>query len=125
MAMIISVVSGGSVIGVRQIGAAAHGGSRMKAVAGARYVLAESLGGNAPAGVSVKRIGKDLVIGQTSDGAQDATFIIEDYLQRRRRADLPARKHWQPAQAAPCCRRSCCCSMQHPQPAPTHRQGRC
>lgn len=77
--MIISMVSGGSVIGARHFGAAAHGVSRIKAVADARYVLAESLGGNAPAGVSVKRIGTDLVIGQTSDAAEEATFIIEDF----------------------------------------------
>ncbi|MEG1680463.1 MAG: Ig-like domain-containing protein, partial [Stenotrophomonas sp.] len=79
MAVIVSVVSGGSVVGARQLGGAKQGIARISAVEGARYVLADTLGGGAAAGVTIKRVGRNLVIGQTSEGAEQDALVIEEF----------------------------------------------
>ena len=80
MAVIISVVSGGSVVQAQQLGSKKSSATtRISAIEGARYVLADTQGGGAAAGVTVKRIGKNLVIGRDLDGAEQEALIIEDY----------------------------------------------
>ena len=79
MAVIISVVSGGSVAQVQQLGSEKNGVARISAIGGARYVLADTQGGGAAADVTVKRVGKNLVIGRGLDGAEQEALIIEDY----------------------------------------------
>lgn len=79
MAVIISVVSGGAVVGAQRIGPAKNGVSHIKAVEGARYVFADTLGGGAPAGVTVKRAGKNLVVAHDVGDVEQGELVIEDF----------------------------------------------
>ncbi|MEN5209141.1 Ig-like domain-containing protein [Stenotrophomonas terrae] len=54
-------------------------GARIAAIKGARYVLAEMHGGVAAGDISVKRVGKNLVIEQQKAGAESASVVIEDF----------------------------------------------
>ena len=79
MAVILSVVNAGSVVGAQQLGSASNGVPRIKAVAGARYVLSDSLGGNVATDVVVKRVGKNLLISQEAEGVEQGALVIEDF----------------------------------------------
>ncbi|AMJ56836.1 hypothetical protein AXG53_09435 [Stenotrophomonas sp. KCTC 12332] len=52
---------------------------RISAVKGARYVLAEMHGGVAAGDISVKRVGKNLVIEQQKAGVEPASVVIEEF----------------------------------------------
>lgn len=79
MTAMVSVVRDGAVVNVQQLAYARNGKvARLGAIGGARYVLAEVHGGNA-GNIIAKRIGKDLMLQQESEGAEPVSLIIEDF----------------------------------------------
>lgn len=80
MTAIVSVLSGSSVVQSLVLQPAATGGApRIRASAGGRFVLAGAENGVVAEGIAVKRMGKNLLLTEESEGSEHHALIIEDF----------------------------------------------
>ncbi|MGE8289124.1 MAG: Ig-like domain-containing protein, partial [Stenotrophomonas sp.] len=80
MSVIVSVVGGSSVVSSKEL-VAAKGGKpvRIKAIRGGKYVLAEGEQRIGPENITVKRVGKNLLVALEGTKPEHAELIIEDF----------------------------------------------
>ena len=80
MSVIVSVVGGSSVVSSKEL-MAAKGGKpvRIKAIRGGKYVLAEGEQRIGPENITVKRVGKNLLVALEGTKPEHAELIIEDF----------------------------------------------